>query len=63
MTSLKRLLARIPWKQVAIYMADRGAYKYGNATVKKKYLEIIARMKAQVVHKANKVSVTEEGRE
>jgi hypothetical protein len=32
---------KIPWKQVAEYMEEQGTYRYGNATVKKKYLEVL----------------------
>lgn len=35
-------LNKVPWKKVAQWMVDhRGCYKYGNATVKKKYVELI----------------------
>jgi hypothetical protein len=40
-STLTRRVNKIPWKQVAEYMANRGAYKYGNATVKKKWLEVM----------------------
>ncbi|RMZ76139.1 hypothetical protein DV738_g5114, partial [Chaetothyriales sp. CBS 135597] len=33
-------LNRISWKRVAEMMAQRGAYHYGNATTKKKYMEV-----------------------
>jgi hypothetical protein len=39
--SASRRANKIPWKQVAEYMALRGAYKYGNATVKKKWTELM----------------------
>lgn len=39
---MSRRAAKVPWKQVAEYMALRGAYKYGNATVKKKWTEVMA---------------------
>lgn len=39
--SLKQLVNKIPWKQVAEYMESRGTYRYGNWTVKKKYMEIL----------------------
>jgi len=32
---------KISWKKVAEYMAELGSYKFGNATVKKKYLELV----------------------
>jgi len=38
---LNQLVNKIPWKQVAEYMESRGTYRYGNWTVKKKYLEIL----------------------
>lgn len=31
---------KIPWKRISEYMADRGTYKYGYGTVKRKYEEI-----------------------
>lgn len=40
-STMFRRANKIPWKQVAEYMALRGAYKYGNATVKKKWTEIM----------------------
>lgn len=40
-STMSRRASKIPWKQVAEYMALRGAYKYGNATVKKKWTEIM----------------------
>ncbi|KAJ9500534.1 hypothetical protein H2202_003750 [Exophiala xenobiotica] len=39
--ALGQLVNKIPWKQVAEYMEGKGTYRYGNATVKKKYLEIL----------------------
>lgn len=39
--STSRRANKIPWKQVAEYMALRGTYKYGNATVKKKWTELM----------------------
>jgi len=39
--SIGQFVNRIPWKQVAKYMENNGAYRYGNATVKKKYLEVL----------------------
>ncbi|KEF59512.1 uncharacterized protein A1O9_04356 [Exophiala aquamarina CBS 119918] len=39
--SLNQLVNKIPWKQVAEYMESRGTYRYGNWTVKKKYMEIL----------------------
>ncbi len=39
--SMGQLVNKVPWKQVAEYMEGRGTYRYGNATVKKKYLEIL----------------------
>lgn len=41
MTEAQRRAAKVPWKQVADYMEKRGCYRYGNATVKKKYLEVM----------------------
>jgi hypothetical protein len=38
---------KIPWKQVAEYMEERGAYRYGNATVKKKYLDVLKQRSLQ----------------
>lgn len=40
-TEAQRRAAKVPWKQVAEYMEKRGCYRYGNATVKKKYLEVM----------------------
>lgn len=40
-STVSRGASKIPWKQVAEYMALRGAYKYGNATVKKKWTEVL----------------------
>lgn len=37
--TLRQFVNRIPWKQVAEWMEDQGSYRFGNATVKKKYLE------------------------
>ena len=31
---------KVSWKKVAEKMAERGSYHYGNATVKKKYMEL-----------------------
>ncbi|KAI1618274.1 hypothetical protein EDD36DRAFT_459927 [Exophiala viscosa] len=39
--SMGQFANKVPWKQVAEYMEGQGAYRYGNATVKKKYLEIL----------------------
>ncbi|KIX98804.1 uncharacterized protein Z520_05265 [Fonsecaea multimorphosa CBS 102226] len=39
--SIGQFVNKVPWKQVAEYMASKGAYRYGNATVKKKYLEVL----------------------
>lgn len=39
--SIGQYVNKVPWKQVAEYMESKGAYRYGNATVKKKYLEIL----------------------
>jgi hypothetical protein len=39
-TESQRRAAKVPWKQVAEYMEKRGCYRYGNATVKKKYLKV-----------------------
>jgi hypothetical protein len=36
----RRAQPKIPWKQVTEYMADRGSYKYGYSTVRRKYNEI-----------------------
>ncbi|KAK5071088.1 hypothetical protein LTS08_000278 [Lithohypha guttulata] len=42
----KEAAAKIPWKKVAEWMRDnRGCYLYGNATVKKKYVEETAKRK------------------
>lgn len=41
MTEAQRKAAKVPWKQVAEYMEKRGCYRYGNATVKKKYLQVM----------------------
>lgn len=40
-TDAQRKAAKVPWKQVAEYMEKRGCYRYGNATVKKKYLTVM----------------------
>ena len=40
-TEAQRKAAKVPWKQVAEYMEKRGCYRYGNATVKKKYLMVM----------------------
>jgi len=40
-TTLDHFANTIPWKQVADFMAHRGSYRYGNATVKKKYMEVL----------------------
>ncbi|ERF70257.1 hypothetical protein EPUS_00445 [Endocarpon pusillum Z07020] len=40
-TEAQRKAAKVPWKQVAEYMEKRGCYRYGNATVKKKYLQVM----------------------
>jgi hypothetical protein len=40
-TEAQRNAAKVPWKQVAEYMEKRGCYRYGNATVKKKYLKVM----------------------
>ena len=32
--------SKIPWKQVAEYVAERGSYHFGNATCRKKWDEI-----------------------
>jgi formiminotetrahydrofolate cyclodeaminase len=40
-TEAQRKAAKVPWKQVAEYMEKRGCYRYGNATVKKKYLKVM----------------------
>lgn len=40
-TGAQRKAAKVPWKQVAEYMEKRGCYRYGNATVKKKYLKVL----------------------
>jgi hypothetical protein len=39
--AMGQLVNKIPWKQVAEYMEGKGTYRYGNATVKKKYLEVL----------------------
>ncbi|KAK4940136.1 hypothetical protein LTR10_019671 [Elasticomyces elasticus] len=39
--SMGQFANKVPWKQVAEYMEGHGSYRYGNATVKKKYLEIL----------------------
>ncbi|EXJ78300.1 hypothetical protein A1O3_09461 [Capronia epimyces CBS 606.96] len=39
--TIGQFVNKVPWKQVAEYMESKGAYRYGNATVKKKYLEIL----------------------
>ncbi|KIW19977.1 hypothetical protein PV08_00552 [Exophiala spinifera] len=39
--SIGQFVNKVPWKQVAEYMEGKGTYRYGNATVKKKYLEIL----------------------
>ncbi|OAP63599.1 hypothetical protein AYL99_02826 [Fonsecaea erecta] len=39
--SIGQFVNKVPWKQVAEYMEGKGAYRYGNATVKKKYLEVL----------------------
>ena len=36
----RRAEPKIPWKQVTEYMADRGCYKYGYSTVRRKYDEV-----------------------
>jgi len=40
-TEAQRKAANVPWKQVAEYMEKQGCYRYGNATVKKKYLQVM----------------------
>ena len=40
-TEAQKKAAKVPWKQVAEYMEERGCYRYGNATVKKKYLQVM----------------------
>ncbi|KIX01564.1 uncharacterized protein Z518_09290 [Rhinocladiella mackenziei CBS 650.93] len=39
--SIGQFVSKVPWKQVAEFMERRGAYRYGNATAKKKYLELL----------------------
>lgn len=39
--SIGQFVSKVPWKQVAEYMERMGTYRYGNATVKKKYLETL----------------------
>ncbi|OAL37488.1 hypothetical protein AYO20_03337 [Fonsecaea nubica] len=39
--SIGQFVNKVPWKQVAEYMESKGSYRYGNATVKKKYLEVL----------------------
>ncbi|KAK5953130.1 hypothetical protein OHC33_005698 [Knufia fluminis] len=47
----KDSLERIPWKKVAEWMRDnRGCYHYGNATVKKKYKEVISERQMLYLH-------------
>jgi hypothetical protein len=40
-TEAQKKAAKVPWKQVAEYMEKRGCYRYGNATVKKKYIQVM----------------------
>lgn len=41
-SSRKETLDRVPWKRVAEWMnQNRNCYLYGNATVKKKYKELL----------------------
>ncbi|KIW23146.1 uncharacterized protein PV07_11369 [Cladophialophora immunda] len=46
--SIGQFVNKVPWKQVAEYMESKGAYRYGNATVKKKYLEVLKTRGASV---------------
>ncbi|KAK5056116.1 hypothetical protein LTR84_012669 [Exophiala bonariae] len=39
--ALNQLVNKIPWKKVAEYMESKGAYRYGNWTVKKKYMDTL----------------------
>jgi hypothetical protein len=39
--ALQKWAEKVPWKQVAESMEAAGTYKYGNATVKKKYMEVL----------------------
>lgn len=44
--STETALSKVPWKKVAQWMVDhRGCYRYGNATVKKKYDELVQERK------------------
>jgi hypothetical protein len=40
-TEAQKKAAKVPWKQVAEYMEERGCFRYGNATVKKKYIQVM----------------------
>ncbi|KAJ9615766.1 hypothetical protein H2200_001843 [Cladophialophora chaetospira] len=46
--SIRHFTNKVPWKQVAEWMEDQGTYKYGNATVKKKYLAELKRRGAPI---------------
>lgn len=46
--SIRQFLNKVPWKQVAEWMEDQGVYRYGNATVKKKYLAELKRRGAPI---------------
>lgn len=44
----KGALDKVPWKKVAEWMRDnKGCYHYGNATVKKKYQELLKEQQQQ----------------
>ena len=46
----KDALDKVPWKKVAEWMKDnKGCYHYGNATVKKKYQELLKGQQQQGV--------------
>ncbi|RVX74630.1 hypothetical protein B0A52_01756 [Exophiala mesophila] len=45
--ALQQYLSKIPWKQVSEHMHAHGTYKYGNATVKKKFMEVL-RLRGQL---------------
>jgi hypothetical protein len=47
-SAIHQFASRVPWKQVAQWMEDRGTYRYGNATVKKKYLEVLKQQGAPI---------------
>jgi hypothetical protein len=47
-SAIHQFASKVPWKQVAEWMHEQGTYRYGNATVKKKYLEELKRQGAPI---------------